>query len=60
MSGLTCRKPPAFYCRSPIACGTWGYCRERNFTVAGVPNEQTQAEWRALDTPAPVTEEGEA
>ena len=31
-------------CRSPIACGGWGYCRERNRD--GVPNRSGQDAWR--------------
>jgi hypothetical protein len=26
-------------CRSPIACGGWGYCRERNVKDSAAPTE---------------------
>lgn len=35
-------------CFSPIACTGWGYCRERNLTRGGTPDEATQNRWRSL------------
>lgn len=32
------------YCRSPVACGGFGYCRDRNRD--GVPGEVVAKEWR--------------
>jgi hypothetical protein len=32
-------------CRSPVACGGWSYCRERNFD-SGTPSEAVQRQWR--------------
>lgn len=37
-------------CRSPVACGGFGYCRERN--VEGLPTEKVAAAWRELDRPS--------
>lgn len=32
------------YCRSPLACGSFGYCRERNFD--GYPMSQSEVNRR--------------
>jgi hypothetical protein len=38
-------------CYSPMACATWGYCRERNIQAGGMKNvtPEMQDEWRKLD-----------
>lgn len=46
------------YCRSPMACGSFGYCRERNFD--GYPMSQSEvnrrrAEQEASELSVPVT-----
>ena len=39
------------YCRSPIACGAFGYCRERNFDFPGGSpiNPETVKKWQEED-----------
>lgn len=32
-------------CYSPVACGAFGYCRDRNI-LFGQPDEVTAAKWR--------------
>lgn len=35
-------------CRSPVACGGWGYCRERNFIDDGAPTDEQIKERRKI------------
>jgi hypothetical protein len=35
------------YCRSPVACGGFGYCRERNFD--GYPMSQAECNRRKTE-----------
>lgn len=42
------------YCRSPIACSAFGYCRQRNSN--GLPDKETERAWQREDN-APEPEE---
>jgi hypothetical protein len=33
------------FCRSPIACNAFGYCRNRNI-LFGIPDESTAEQWK--------------
>lgn len=35
-------------CRSPVACGGWGYCRERNAPLRGAPSEDQVERFREI------------
>lgn len=45
----------AWGCHAPLACGTFGYCRQRNIDAGGMANVsyEQQAEWKRLDNPEP-------
>lgn len=34
-------------CWSPVACNGWGYCRERNAGIPGIPSPETVDWFRA-------------
>lgn len=40
-------------CMAPLACGTFGYCRQRNIDAGGMSNvtPEQQEEWKRLDNP---------
>ena len=37
------------YCRSPLACSSFGYCRERNFNFGVPTNPETIKQWQEED-----------
>jgi hypothetical protein len=43
------------YCWSPVACGAWGYCRQRNVDAGGMKNvsPDDQKLWKSLDSKDP-------
>lgn len=48
MSGAMVRPEPCLSgrCWSPISCGDWGYCRERNMPLKGAPSPEQQRAFR--------------
>lgn len=43
----------AIGCHSPLACATFGYCRDRNIQAGGMKNvsPEDQEQWKQLDNP---------
>jgi hypothetical protein len=50
---MICRSKLSKHCHAPLACGTWGYCRERNIYAGGMANvtPEQQEEWKRQDNP---------
>jgi hypothetical protein len=54
MGGFLCVKCPGA-CRSPVACGAFGYCRERNFD--GYPVDERGIARRRAESDAVYAEQ---